>query len=595
MNKERKLSEKPLALPRSNGAKKNLMVGSFEDGCWPVEIKVDFKDASDDTLPKILRQAKRKISVMYNIPIGLLSYRNIKKKVIDETGVRLVANICQDEAESGDPVLRFLNAKSSQGIEYKEMALYLDIYPLKESGEELSNHDILQLLKKSEVPLTRIDFKAIERAMKTVQTDLVPVKNILLAQGRFPEPSFDAKLELLIDFKQVEDNKFIGMGKVQRDQHICRVTPHFKGRKDGYTVLDKAIKPPEPKIIELIAGDGISVTNEGTDVFAARGGILFMREDQAWNEPQLSRITFWLEPIEVVDGSKRVEITTENNIEVVGGLKTGSNLVSRGEVIINGDIANNTSVVASGNINVRGRINGAKLVSEKDIEQEGEVVSSKLIAKGKINVRGTVKDSELIGYEVHLEKVVGCKITAGIMIVVDTISVDENGFSGVILAGLTSQLSELIRENEELIEFSRNNLERFRHIVGEKIVATATTGNVSRLLMRFYKDIKKEGSYDLTWADSEALKKIIEAIGPMRNLLKEKTEQNKRLKIEIQKRVWEEPKIVVKTGVDSPIPIEISGTADQINPEDGAVIIQKSRGKILKRELDSRKIKYTTS
>ena len=560
-----------------------------KDDKWEVFVLVPFEEAYEDSLPTILKLIKTKISRKYNLPIGLLNYDSIKQKEIESGGIRLTAVVSQSDPEKGDPVLRFLSAKSSQGIEYDDMSLYIDIYPLMENGQKVTLKDIDNLLLKALVPVDKVDIDMIEHAMKIIESDMVPVKNLKLAQGKLPEPSIDAQVKFLFAFNEVEDDKYVSTEVVEENQLLCSKTPVIEAIDLGYTVRGTEVKPAKPRDIVFIPGLKVNLSSKGDKVYSKVSGIVVLNESAAVDDPNVTTITIDVEPVDVFEGDELLEIKTDQHVHIVRGLKSGSTIQSRGGVVISGDIQDNTSVIASGDINISGNINNAKLVSDSNIECSGNVRSAKINAKKDVTIRGFVEDSQISGYEVRIDKIKSCKINAGLMLVVDTITKDETGFAGSITVGLAKYLEELIHANKEIIDSLKLNIDRAEEIVGKEIIEIAETYNAVRLLVLFMRSMREKGVETLSNEQRESIKRLISIIGPMRNMLKEKNALNNNLRKEIKNRQEQKSKLVIKNGVEIPVEVEIDNLKAKIVPDDKAIIMQRRGAKIIKKTLDTLK------
>lgn len=553
---------------------------------WKVEIDLPFLEMSDDILPKILRTAKQKISSRHNFPLGLLYYKDLTEKKIKSDSVHVTAKIIRGEAEKGESKLRFMKARSSQGIEYEDMILYLDLYPLKELGEALESNEIWKLIANAGLDEDKVDIEAVEGAIKTLQTDMVPVKNVLISRGRFPEAGRDAEVEFLVKLNKRDKGVYVGAERIEPLTLICRKTPLVKSTSVGYTVKGLTLDPVEPLDIKLIAGKGVRLMKDLTEIQAAKRGITKILEEQSIDPSMKSKIAISVEPIEVMDGKETVKITTDRHVEVVGGLKSGSEIISKGEVIVAGDIEENSSIVASGNINVSGKIKGGTLATEKDIYSEGEVHSSNLMAHGTLSIKGTVYDSELMGNNLISEKLVGCKVRVGKRAMIDTISADEKGLTALISAGLMNHLQDKIKENQKFIHFARTNLKRIGEILGARIVKECTPANVSRMMVIHAKDLKKEGVHRIPPEQMKPLKNLMKTIGPIRDFMEEKNMANTLFMEQIEHDKRSNPEIVINSGVEAPVKIEIDGAESEINPEDGAVSLKEKDGEVIKEAVE---------
>ncbi|MBC8278272.1 MAG: DUF342 domain-containing protein [FCB group bacterium] len=557
----------------------NIKVHLPKDDSWKVEIYVPFEEMSHNKLTSILRIAKTKISKRDKVPVGLLSYDDLVQKDVMSEGYQITAKIVKCEMETGNPVLRFLNA-SSEEIEYNDMVLYLDIFPKKFSGEEVKLSDINELLKEAKIDRDNVDVRSVDKAMATVRKDLVVVRSLLLAQGRFPDPSADASLDYIIPFRDYGDGSYIGTDKVAKDQVFLRRTESETGKKDGFNVRQEVLIPRIPTDIELSGAEGVTISADGNEVIAKSPGIPRIREFVGRGDSQLIRFSISIESLETIDGREKIEITSENHIEVSGGLKEGSRIISRGEVFIKGDVEDGTSVSASGNISVSGKIHGGTIISEKDIDGNGDVSGSKLMAHGKLTIHGTATNSNLAGLEVYTDKVVGCKITVGSKSVIDTISPDEEGFTAKITAGMVDHLKEKIKENQEFIDYASHNLEKVEGIVGNEIVNTATPANVSRMTIMHCKILKTKGIVSIPKKQMDALKELIKAIGPIRQTMKDKSKALRLYIKQMESGDQGNPEIYIRNGVEAAVEVEIAGTRGRIEPPSKSVTVTKKGAKV---------------
>ena len=545
-----------------------------KDDTWKVEIYVPFEEMSHNKLTSILRIAKTKISKRDKVPVGLLSYDDLIQKDVMSEGYQITAKIVKCEMETGNPVLRFLNA-SSEGFEHKDMVLYLDIYPKKFSGEEVKLKDINELLKEAKIDRDDLDTRSIDKALTTVRSDLVVVRNLLLAQGRFPDPSEDASLDYVIPFRDFGDGSLIGSKKVEQNQVIFRKIESKTGEKDGFDIRGEVLTPRIPTDIAISGAEGVKVSRDGLEIRATATGIPRIREFVGRGDSTIIRLSVSIEELEEIDGGEKVEITSENHVEVSGGLKEGSRIISRGEVFVKGDVEDGTSISASGNISVSGKIYGGNIVSEKDIDTEGDVSGSKLLAHGKLTIHGTATNSNLTGLEVHTDKIVGCHITVGNKSVIDTVSPDEEGFTAKITAGMVDHLREKISENQDFIDYASHNLEKVEGIVGKEIVSKSTPANVSQMTIMHCKVLKSQGIVSLPKKQMDALKELIKAIGPIRQTMQDKSKALRLYMKQMEAGDQGNPEIYIRNGVEAAVEVEIAGTRGRIEPPSKSVMVKK--------------------
>jgi len=544
---------------------------------WKVELFIPFAEMSHDKLTSILRLAKVKISKRDKIPIGLLSYHDLMDKETLSEGYQITAKIVRTEVETGDPGLKLVNIVRDN-IEYPNMALYLDIFPKKNNGEEIKLKDITELLQKENIALEKVNLKAIDDAVMMVMQDLVTVRNLLIAEGQFPESSEDARLDFQLRFREESRGNYIATEKVDAEQIILRLIPMRKGEKEGLTLRGKILKPRIPADIELFTGEGVRI-NAQAEVFAETAGLPRIKEISI--KEGIRKIKISVEALEVVDGSTKVDITTENHLQVNGGVKSGSNIIARGEVLVEGDVEENTMISASGDVNVTGVVKGGSITSERNIDSQGDVHGCRLIANGILTINGTAHNSHLVGYEVHSQHVKGCEIKVGHKVVIDTVSADEKGFSARITVGLVEHLKEKIEDNKKFINYADKNLRRFKAIVGEEILQEATPANISRMTIIYCRDAKNKGILSLSKPQMDALKKLFAAIGPIRDTMLEKKRAINLYLTQMKNGDQNNPQIYVKNRIEQAVEIDIKGVKGKLEPQEGPILIREGGGEFV--------------
>lgn len=560
---------------------KYIKVNPIGQDAWQVDIYLPFLEMTDDILPKVLRIAKEKIASQNDFPIGLLTYQDLMQKVIKTDGVNVSAKIIRAEAERGTSEIRILPATSVKGIEYDYMIIYLDLYPLREDGEKMLGKDVWKLLGDDNLTEDMINIELIQESIETLTNEMIPVKNILIAQGRFPELGEDASIEYFIKFTHEDRGVSFGRDKVAPGAELAKKIPADTLTVPGFTVFSETIVPENPMDIKLLAGDGAEPSKDRNSVIASKAGIPKAVVQESTDLGIKAVVHISIEGIEVLDGTKAVNITTDKHIEITGGLKSGSQIISQGEVLVSGDIEEGTSVVTSGNISVTGNISGGSLTSEKSITTEGNVANARLAAHGVLTIQGTAKNSNLSANEVTTNEIVGCNVIVGVKAKIDTISADERGFTAKISAGLMAHLEEKIEENVRFIDFANKNLKRFGQIFCQRILHEATPSNVSRMIIIHATELKKSGIHTIPGEQMTPLKALIRTIGPIRYLKDEKVDANKHFEKQLKLKRTSDAEISTDQ-VENEVEIEINGISSTISATDGPVTVTEKDGQIVK-------------
>ena len=559
----------------------NISIRNIIDGSWAVELTVEQTDLDDIELVKILHKAKGEVSHLTGLPISSLHYKDLVKKRFGADSHRISMIISDDSSQTRDPIIKCTSLTTDDGIEYEDMLLSISLYPLNKNGERTSIYNAFRVLEKNNISLHSINKAAIEEALQQVHSDNKPVKDLIISRGRFPDLSKDAEVNYLVDLKKIEDNTYSCTEKVRKDQVILRKQPALKAILPGLNVHGERIESERPKDIELIAGDNVHITEDGLEVVSETRGILEVVVNHTYKENIKSRIIVSVEPIEVIDGSETIRITVDRPVEIIGDLKSGSKIISRRDVNISGNIEENTTIQTSSNIFIDGNIIGSGISCEQDFEADN-VKLSKIMAEGKLVIKGTAMNSELIGHEVYICEVIGCNISAGKKIEIDSIHVNEFGFTAKLTAGIANHLEEIIKENVKFIVFADTNLEKLQKVFGEEIVDAANHENIAQMMMIHAENLDKMGHGISSSKQKEAIRQLISTIAPIRELRKEKSTSILDLETKKTKDVSTLPQIIIKEQVDQPVEVHMDGNNGEILPEDGGIVMEIKNDKIVK-------------
>ncbi|MBC8277192.1 MAG: DUF342 domain-containing protein [FCB group bacterium] len=559
----------------------DFSIQNIDEGSWAFEIKIDQTDLTDIDIVKILHKAKSIISAKTNLPVMSLQYKDLVKKRSGDSTTKISVIISKDSLQKSDPVLRFERAVSNYGLEFEGMQVYLTLYPLNEKGEKTSIHDIMRVIKQNSVSIDLVDKEVIEEALIQLENENRVIKELKIAQGRFPSKSRDAEIEYSVGIMKKDDLNYATAEKVDKNQVLIRKNPPVRGSINGINVLGEEIAPPAARDIEIVSGENTTLSDDGLEILSATRGILNVHVSQTFKKDVKSKIEVSVDPIEVIDGSVSVRITADKPVEIVGNLKSGSKIISQGDVNVSGDIEANTSIQTSRSIFIEGNIIGSSLSSDQDIKADN-VKSSKLLAEGKVVIKGSAMNSVLSGREVYIYEVIGCDITAAEKIEIDIIRTNESGFSASLTAGLTSHLGEIIKENVKFIVFADSNLEKLQKVFGEDIVKNTNSENVSQMMMIHAENLERMGLGISSSSQKEAIRQLIGTISPIRELREEKT--NAIVKLEAQNTAGKpaNPKIQINQFVEQPVDINIEGRLDHITPEDGATLVGLEGKRIVK-------------
>jgi uncharacterized protein (DUF342 family) len=229
----------------------------------------------------------------------------------------------------------------------QEMKAFVILTPPGPGGCDLSKEALLSFLRNNHVI-----FGVLDEALQTIEDKPAYRMPILVAEGAKPQNGHDA--EVIFNFetdknklrlKEASDGRvnFKELGLIQNvvaGQPLARKTPPEQGQP-GRTVTGKVIPARNGKDIPPPVGRNVHLGEDGITLIADLNG----------------QVTF-------IGGKVNVEeiLTVQGDVS----LKTG-NVMFLGTVIVFGNVEDNFSVKASGNIEIRGNVGKSEVIAEGDI------------------------------------------------------------------------------------------------------------------------------------------------------------------------------------------------------------------------------------
>ncbi|PKL01669.1 MAG: DUF342 domain-containing protein, partial [Synergistetes bacterium HGW-Synergistetes-2] len=231
---------------------------------------------------------------------------------------------------------------------------------------------------------------------------------IPVANGVSPVDGEDAEIEYMVEFGSAKPKEVDEQGKVDlknlssvtvilKDQLLATKTPPTEGIP-GVTVKGAPLKAKNGKDRPLPAGAGTYASEDGLSLHSMIDGNLVLKGNKLNVVPVFQvdgDVDYSVGNIDfigavLVNGAVRegFEIKTSGNIEIRGVVE-GARLLSKGNILISGGVRgmNKAFLDASGDVTA-GFIDQAKVRSGKDISVTNAVLHSDLAAHGKISVLG---------------------------------------------------------------------------------------------------------------------------------------------------------------------------------------------------------------
>lgn len=253
----------------------------------------------------------------------------------------------------------------SVAITDMNMTAVCTFIPPSSDGKRLSRSDIEATLSHKKI-VYGIDGEAINAFLE------VPSYNtpLVMAKGLEPRHGDDARIEYYFNtdlkarptLKEDGSVDFFNLNIInhcEKDELLARLYPEDRG-DEGCDILGNRIKPRTVKHDILRFGKNIRISDDKTELYAAGSG-----------------------SVSLVDGRVFVSTTMEvENVDTATG-----NIEFEGDVIVNGNVCSNFSIKASGNVEVRGVVEGA------DIEAGGNITIARGMngmSKGTLHAKGNI-------------------------------------------------------------------------------------------------------------------------------------------------------------------------------------------------------------
>lgn len=303
-------------------------------------------------------------------------------------------------------------------------------FPFSTAGAALTKEDII-----SELQFRGIKGGIDEREILEFISDKKYCTDYVIAQGKKPEQGKDAQIEYFFNTtldtkpKQNEDGTvdFFDLNTIcacKAGQKLAQLYREERGEA-GYNVMGEIIPSREVKRLTLKYGRNIALSEDGTSITSLVDGHVSLVDDKV----------FVSDVYEVVDvDTSTGNISYKGNVLVTGNVKAGFSVIADGDVEVRG-VVEGAMIEATGSVIIargmngmgRGLINAGGNVVAKFLENTtvnaGGYVRAEAILHSKISSRGDVdvdgKKGFIIGGSIRSLGMVSAK-TIGTNMGVDT-------------------------------------------------------------------------------------------------------------------------------------------------------------------------------
>ena len=294
--------------------------------------------------------------------------RKISLKGIDDADQGVVLKTFK--AQSGEPVL-ISQKKPKQGLEAKmmldisndNMQARITVTPGKAGGRDLDVKDVVSALKRAGVK-----YGIKEDDIKEILERDVCNKSMLVAMGDPPKHGANAQIvyhvrtEKKINFKEDPSGKvdYRDMDLIENvvaGQLLAEKIPFEKGIM-GRTLFNQLLPAKDGQDVELKQGKGTILSEDRTRLTAEVNG-------------------------QVVYAAGRLSVETVYKIGGDVGIKSG-NVTFLGSVIVTGNVEDNYSIKAAGNVEIYGTVQKANIEADGDI-----IIRQGVSGRGEARIEST--------------------------------------------------------------------------------------------------------------------------------------------------------------------------------------------------------------
>ncbi len=583
MFKIKSTPDSPTSVSKQSEESLQLQIISTGSDRWKISTCFSTNKDHKQAIPQKLVEIKRQISAQYHHPEHLLQYKKLLKKEVRDDGklyIEIVIELLL--ISTGAPQVTYKSLVSDTGAEYSNMICLIDLYPLDKFDKQISTDAVKQSIEKEGVDKKLVQWNTIEDRIKNVIDKQVPAYKLEIARGKLPSKGKDAELEFTFPLMPEEGKaqEYLEARKVKRGDILCTKSTPKVGKKTGYSVKGKPLPPRKGWDVKLVTKQGVVHSSDESGIIAEIDGLVTAhRKERSIIVPDgriviPQEITFQVDPVLVIKGDQRQNITTDDAIEVVGSLKKNSNLISYSEVHVRADVIDSSQIQASGAVTIGGMVWKGTVVSDEGINTHGKVIDSKLTAKGKIFSSGPVTNSEIEGDVVELGKVEGSEIQAQSQVTVDQIGMSGDGKVSQVKINRTLFLDHKIEDHQHFIDAANQNLERMHELFDTEKLENLTPPEQTRIIINMLRVRKKKRKKAYSVKELETLKQLLGSVPTLKRMIQKKQEEIEQLSRQMEAADDSAMMFIVRERVTARTIVTIGEHQTELEPTEKGICVR---------------------
>ena len=550
---------------------------------WNIQFRIDVTELLDqETLLYHLRGIKHQLAQKSGAPESHMVFDGILRKVRTEEYVEVVVRIKRKTFEKGDPHVQLKDGIAQDGTHYANMRALLDLFYLDSFEKPIMLDRVERAIRDAKIASGLVNLPVVTQKLKDVIEHQSAIKNIEIAVGRFSDLGRDAEVEFFFQAlaERGKTDEYYSSRRVRTGDILCRLIPATIGDKAGYNVLGEEILPRKGLDIELEAETGVVLSFDGTEAISDEDGVVVICREMrriktisgAKEIPK--KIKLKVNSVLKVEGNQVLFLETSKTVEVLGNLCMGSRILSNCDVYITGNVEEGVLIESGADVIVEGAVTGASITSDANVITQGDVTNSVLAAKDQLIIKGKVKNSSLIADEVTAGAINNTKVVARTKAVFDQIDADEDNVLSTICVGMSDFFRQRIHHNEEFLRRAKENLARIEIVVGEDIMEFVNANNIQNMLLKVLAR-NKVGQDTESKRNASVYRKLLESIPPMREMVRQKEQEN----LNLMKKLEEEGEaesnmVVVKERMSARTTVSINGIEAEIPQVNGPAEIR---------------------
>ncbi len=566
------------AIPANQG----IEITPQSDSLWQARVLFPSSDITDREMIFRMREAKQKIAAEFSVPFELLEFREVVDKEQTFSGVVAVVAIGRIAVGKGKTVIHLKDLKAPTGEFYADMLAEMDFYYLDEFDQKVTLERLLAVAEREKIRPDLLNLPALEKALQYVLEKRSYVAKLEIARGKFPDLGRDAELEYTFFTEPgsaLDLSEYRNSRKVKTGDILCQKIPPKDGKAPGMNVRGETIPPLKGLDLQLAAGDGAKLSLDGTSLKATREGLAVMTRTMrqvytaAGKKIIPAKIEVMVKELITLRGDKPITISVDDSVEITGNLQAGSSISSQGEVFLDGDVNTGAQVNAHADVLIKGEIQGAQVSSNSSIIGRKGAKDATLTARNMVELLGIAENSEISAEQVKILQSVGSNIIARYKVQMERAQNDAAGRRTTVRVGKKNYYTAKLKANREAINSLSTSLKRIQEIFGPETLAQVGKENLQLVFLRELENLRSRGYSKLSNDQVQCLKKLLDLVKPLRNVLAEKRDETEILRQKASEDDSDKPVVIIRERIQDPVDVILDEVAASLPPAPQGVVL----------------------